>query len=77
MEQNELRTLFQVGDLKNCCCAKAPMQEGWVLQFDSKAYKRSVMLHSKHNDTTRIFASIDTAVRVAQQIGFRAVGVVL
>ena len=77
MEQNELRTFFQVGDLKNCCCVKAPLQEGWVLQFDSTHYKRPIVLHSKHNDRARVFASIDTAVRVAQQIGFRAVGVVL
>ena len=75
MEQKEMRMLFEAGDLKKCHCTKAPMQSGWVLQFDSKSMKRVVPLHSKHKGSARIFASIDTAVSVAYRIGFKTVTV--
>lgn len=69
MQESELRTLFECGDLKSVSILKIPMTEHWYLQFSRKSGPE-VLLDSQRTSPRR-FKTLDAAFSTAETIGFR------
>lgn len=76
MKQAQIKLLFDVGHIKKPVITHSMMSEKWQLMFDVKEKKQdsTVVLESKRGKV-REFATIEAAVRLLQEIGFKSVNV--
>ena len=82
MQERDLIILFAVGGLKSAVVTEAPMSDGYVLQLMKKGEKSPIFCEKrpriaaqKKEDCTRVFKTIDAAVSMAKNIGFRKIEV--
>lgn len=82
MRLDQLRLLFEVGDLLSAEIVTAPLEPGpaprWCVQFRRRNGSRvALMLNRKQQgrEAIRIFNGLDAAFSACQSVGFRAVTV--
>jgi hypothetical protein len=79
MRVDQLRLLFEAGDLVNAQIVTAPLEPGpaarWIVEFQRRnGVRETIMLNRKRNgsDQVRIFSSLDGAFAACHQVGFKA-----
>jgi hypothetical protein len=84
MRMDQLRLLFEAGDLVNATVVTAPLEPGparrWICEFQRRnGVREAIALNRKRNgsDQVRIFNSLDAAFSVCVSVGFRAAKVVV
>lgn len=82
MRLDQLRLLFEAGNLMAAEIVTAPLEPGpdprWSCQFKRRNGATVTLdLNRKHQgaEVVRIFNSLDAAFRACQQVGFKAVNV--
>ncbi len=83
MRMDQLRLLFEAGDLTRAEIVPAPMEPGsvprWCCQFQRRnGAPVSLDLNRRRHgsDQVRVFSTLDSAFLACRSIGFRAVTVV-
>ena len=83
MRIDQLRLLFDAGDLVNATVVTAPLEPGpadrWIVEFQRRnGVKETIALNRKRNgqDQVRIFNSLDAAFSACQSVGFTGAKIV-
>lgn len=75
MQEAEIRLLFECGSLKSATITRAPLEDGWCLQFAKKVGGY------EHLDSQRVsprtFKTLDAAFQAVNRIGFQEANVVV
>jgi hypothetical protein len=84
MRMDQLRFLFDAGDLVSAQIVTAPLEPGpatrWICEFQRRnGVCEAIALNRKRNgsEQIRIFNSLDGAFSVCESVGFQAVKVVV
>ena len=64
------KELFNAGGFDGARIGPAPMEEGYILVFTKDEEGRIL---SNDRGSARIFKTVDTARKIAKEIGFRAI----
>jgi hypothetical protein len=83
MRMDQLRLLFDSGDLENATVVAAPLEPGpaprWICEFKRRnGVREAISLNRKHQGKNRIrvFNSLDAAYSACASIGFRSAKIV-
>ena len=68
MEVNELKFLFDAGQLKACSAVKYPLSDDWILQMGRT--KGEPVLMDAQRVSPRRFKALVAAYKAAREIGF-------
>lgn len=74
MQEAELRLLFDCGSLKSAAITRAPLVDGWCLQFAKKG--GGVEVFDSQKSSPRTFKTLDAAFQATNRIAFRDASVV-
>lgn len=76
MKLAQIKLLFDVGSIKKPVITHSMMSEKWQLMFDVEREKNdsTVVLESKRGHV-REFATIEAAIKLLQDIGFKSANV--
>lgn len=69
MQEADIRLLFDCGNLESVMITRAPLVEGWCLQFSRKGGGCEAL--DSQRVSPRTFKTLDAAFLAASRIGFR------
>lgn len=68
MDYKSLKLLMSAGDLVHCELVPAPLDKGWMIQFQRRSGQQITMQTRRGQD--KVYGSIATAASWARDIGF-------